>query len=554
MTHTALVAPLITPAQAAALGATIGVAAATGVLATDTANWQAALNAVSVFGGTVVAGTGVYVCNPLTVPRPTKVAGSGSCDAYAATNILANVYSNESEIAATTIVCNSTTGNLFQINAHGCMLEDIHMSNRAGSEPSAGAAVRVGDTGVPANGFGMFRCSANRFYISADIVNSTAYSIVSNKLLGYIKYGIRTNNTENVDEGDPVIGYNWIMSGKNSAAPDAAILYQSGGGLKIIGNKISRKGATSAADAVRNKKGIWLQPPTGSISGVIAITGNSIEAIDEDCILCDTSQGGALANVNITSNEFNCSPSKTNYVLRAAIGGSFVPELVNFDSNVINGCTTVVKSAYFKDLQIGGMVVQGSVQTGPIIDLANAVNVSYDLNRIKVANRPANCVLINDSTGDNYNSNSQRGGTSKRVVREMPALNLTPTAVNLFRIDIGTSNSSNMAEIELVFCGFLSGPGAYAHKVRRMIYGNGAGVAAASTPVGWTDYIFASGATPTTQQYLNWTFTNSGGYLTVAVAAATGVGTPNLDSVFAGIASGEVVLTINGTVREVAVS
>ncbi len=552
---TALVyTPGPTPAGLASLGSTVGVAAPTGVAATDTASIQAAYDAVSVFGGTVVFPAGVYITNGgITVPRPTKTIGSGSSDGYSASATDAGVYANESEIASSIIVNMSRTTNVFQINAHGCSFGYLHISNRATLEPTAGAAIRVGAAGVPANGFSIDHCSTNRNYIDVDIVNSDAYSITNNKLIGWVYVGIRTNNTTNSDEGDPIISGNSIMSGTNSASPEAAILYQSGGGLKIIGNKISRKGARPATDAVRLKRGIWLQPPTGSISGVIVITGNSIEAVNEDAVLCDVSLGGALSNVSITGNEFNCSPSLTNYVLRA-ISGANVPEFVNFDNNIINGCTSVVKSAYFKDLQIGAMVVNGSLQTGPIIDLSNAVNVSYDLNLIKVADRPANCVLISDSTGTDYNSNSPRGGTNKRVVREMPALNLTPTAVNLFRIDIGTSNSNNIAEIELEFCGFASGPGAYAHKVRRMIYGNGAGVAAASVPVGWTDYIFAPGATPTTQQYLNWTFTNSGGYLTIAVAAANGVGIPNLDNTFAGIMAGEVVLTINGTVREVAIS
>lgn len=551
----------LTIAQAAALASTVGVPAATGVAATDTANIQAAYNAVPATGGTVVYGAGTYVTTgAITITYPTRSVGCGSSDAYAATNLNTGVngtqpavYANESEIAATIITCTSGTANLFTVNACGCTFEDIHMSNRAGSEPTLGAAILVGATGFPANGFAMTRCSTNRFYISVDIVNSDAYSISFCKLIGPIKYNVRINNIENFDEGDPSIIGNWMMSGKNSVAPDAHIFWQSGGGLRIIGNKMSRKGATAAADLVRPKKGIWLQPANGVTTSVFTITGNSIEAIDEACILIDSSGTfGSVSNANISGNEFNCSPSLTNYVLQVKAGAQ-VPFGIYFGGNTINGCYTMVRSEYFQGY-IGPNTIMGTIG-GPLIDLQNGPAVGYDLCQQSIQTRPTNLVLLNDRTGTDYASSAVRGSTNKRVVREMPALNLTPTAVNLFKIDMttGTGATTNVCEVEVSFNGFASGPGAFEANVKRQIYGTGAGTAAVATPVGWTDLNFAPNAAVTTGAYITWGFTVAAGVITITAAANTGVITPSLTSAFAGIMCGEVVITVNGTVRQLIV-
>ena len=524
---------------------------------------QTAFNAVPTGGGTVWFPPGLYITNGnINIPYPTKIYGSGSSDAYAATNLNTGVngtqpavYANESEIAATTIVNMSQTTDLFLVSAHGVSIRDIHFSNRAVSEPTAGAAIKVGGaSGTPANGFLMDNCSTNRCWIGVDIVNSDAYTIKSCKIIGCVKGGIRTANVENQDEGDPLIMGNWIMSGKNAAAPDYGILYNGGGGLKIIGNKISRKGATAAADAKRTKKGIVLQPPAGVASTVFTITGNSIEAIDEDCIYIDCTNA-PVGNITISGNEFNCSPSLTNYVLRG-ISGANVPGHVYFGGNVIRGCYTMVRSAYFNGLSIGPNVIDGATFTGggPLIDLANGIGISYRLDEQNFKSRPSPCVMLADNTGTDYNSNTLglRAGNDKRLVREMPALNLTPTAVNLFAIDIGSAGSANSYSciVECSFSGFVStgasaGVG-YSHRVKRSLLG---GAGAASSAVIATDVDYFTG----TQQYLTWAFTNSGGVITISVVVITGGVTPATSN-FAGIMAGEVVLRIDGTVRRLTIS
>lgn len=528
--------------------------------AQNTALIQAALN----IGGLVQIPYGTFYVNALTIPAgsPCTIRGAGSSDAYAATNggaasngTQGAVYANESEIAATSLIFTSTTGVLFTVLAHGVTMENFHMSNQAGTEPSAGSAVQVGQSGTPANGFRMQGCSTNRFYIGVDIVNCDAYAIAFNKIIGSVKGGIRTQNTENQDEGDPIITGNWIMSGKNSVAPDYGILYNGGGGLKIIGNKISRKGATAAADAKRTKKGILLQPPSGVTSSVFTITGNSIEAMDEDCIYIDATSA-SVGNICISGNEFNCSPSLTNYVLRG-IAGSFVPGIVYFGNNTINGCYTMVKSNYFSGLNIGPNTIEGSLLGGPLIDIDNAINVGYRLDEQLVKTRGSNVVMLKDTTGTNYNSNSQRSSTNKRVVREMPAFATTSTTVNLFKIDMsqpGAATLGNIVEVEIAFSGYASALGPFSFRGRRFIYSDGANSAAVSTPTGWSDICYAPGASVTSAAYLTLGSSTASGVVTLTFTGVPAASTPNLStSPFAGVFSGEVRMTVDGTVKQLVI-
>jgi hypothetical protein len=511
-------------------------------------------------GGRIQLPAGTFYVDAITVGNQCTIVGAGSSDGYAATNggsasngTQGAVYSNESEIAATKLIMTSTTASMFQINAHGVSIENLHMSNQATTEPTDGAAVTVGASGTPANGFSMRGCSTNRFYRSVDIVNCDAYTIAFNKLIGAVKGGIRTSNTENQDEGDPIIMGNWIMSGKNAAAPDYGILYAGGGGLKIIGNKISRKGATAAADSVRTKKGIVLQPPANVTSSVFTITGNSIEAIDEDCIFIDATNA-SVTNVCITGNEFNCSPSLTNYVLRAQ-SGSFIPALVYFGNNTIKGCYTMVRSSYFTGINIGPNTIDGALLTGPLIDLANGVSVGYRLDEQVLNNRAAGAVLLKDSTGTNYASNALRQATSKRVVREMPAFATTSTKKALFVIDLTTPQTTgNIVRLDIEFNGFASGPGAFSSRVQRFLYATGTNTCAVSTPVGWTDINYAPGGADTTAGFLTWQFDFASGILTVSVTGVPAATTPNLDTTFSGVFCGEVTLDINGTIKQLTVS
>lgn len=519
-------------------------------------------------GGVVSLSTpGSYeIQGPIQCDRPVRFVCGAHSDGYAATNLNTGtnglqpaLYSNEARNATVRLVCKQTTGNLFEIDSHGVIFDGVHIENQASTEPTSGAAVRVGTTDYPANGFAFINGSTYRNYIDLDFVNSVGWTAQNNRLIGWVKYGIRVNNIENFDESDSLVIGNWIMSGKNSGSPDAGIYWQSGGGMKVLGNKISRMGATSSADAVRLKKGIWIDPSAGVATSVFVITGNSIEACNEDNILLDSSSsGGSVAHMTISGNEFNCSPSSLvgsnpNYTLRC-LSDTYLPSTIYFGGNVINGCTSMIYSNLAKGLNIGPNTIKGDVLRGALIDLENAVTVGYQLNEQLIVDRQANTTILLDKTGTNYNSNTARGCTDKRLVREMPAFTggaSSTVAKDLFKINIGGSSSANAAEIELVFAGFLSGPGAHVCKIRRVIYGNGSGTAAASTPTGWTDYHYTPGGSPTDQVYLTWSFTNSSGTLTVTATTANGVGSPTLNaSPFAGIASGELTLIVNGTVRQ----
>lgn len=529
---------------------------ATGVAATDTANLQAIFDAVPAAGGAVYIPAGTYVTNAkITIATKCRIFGDGSSDGYSPKT--SGAYANQGNVGSTVISCSNGAIDCFSVEAVGVSMRDIHFTQSGTA--TAGCGVALGTASLAANGFFMENCSFFGFWTGVRVTQAAAYTLAFNKFYQHIKYGISIESTNNNgDEGDSVISGNMIVSGLAAASPDAAIYWTGGGGVKITGNKINREPPTAAANAVDHINGIWIRPADNIVSGVINIVGNSIENWLTRGIYMDTSgtTTGSVTNVNITGNEFQAASSATGLVLHGKSNVGFIPGFAYFGENTITSCYSMVKSELFSGLKIGANVINGSALGGPLIDIENGINIGYDLNEQHVINRPAATILLLDKTGTDYTSSSVRQGTNKTVIREMPSLAALLSTKNVFVIDMTTATAikTNSALIEVSFNGFLSGPGAYSCVRRRYIYSTGVGTAAVSTPVGWTDLDYAPNAALTTAGYLTWAFSVVAGVITITVTTVTTASTPNLNTTFAGVATGEVRLTIDGTIRQLTVS
>ena len=530
----------------------------TGVTAADFASLQAAHDGLPAAGGSIkIVGVVNIGTNTLTVTKPIAFWGDGASDGYSAEGDagLGN-YANSGDVAVSVIQGTSTTATLIQVNAKSCSFKYIHF--RGPTNATAGAGIVMGAAGANgvncANGIDISHCSFFGFWMGIQNIWAANGNISFNKFYRQVQFGMSWDCINATgDEGEMQIVGNTINSGLNAASPLAAFNWTSGGGIKWLCNKINSEPPTAAVRAVGWTHGMRINPSNGISSGVFVITGNSIENTLTTGIYIRSmtaENGGNINGIIITNNEFLSGGTTLDIV--SDNGGI---NRLDFSHNTAFTIGSLVRMNYAVGVKIGPNTVNGQVLTAPVLDIQNGVDISYKWEDQHVVYRAANCSIVRDNYANSNNTNNIRGGVVRRYVREMPALNLTSTAVALFKIDIASSVGYNAAEIEIQFNGFLSGPGAHINKIRRVIYGNGAGVGAAVTPTGWTDYVLSPTATTTTQAYLTWTITNSSGVLTISVTAATAVGTPIINNAtFAGIASGEVVLTVNGPVRELIVA
>jgi hypothetical protein len=128
-------------------------------------------------------------------------------------------------------------------------------------------------------------CLLERYKVPIYINAGNAWCVENNYILGQ-DFGIVARNTENADEGDPRIVGNTF----DSQTGVAAIHYISGGGMRVLDNKI-----------LSHYYGILCE--FEGVTSDLLITGNSIEN-QQGVAIAMRVQSGSFENVIINSNQF----------------------------------------------------------------------------------------------------------------------------------------------------------------------------------------------------------------------------------------------------------
>lgn len=510
----ALVGAIVTSASAASVWQVV-LPSGDSSGAQDTAHIVAAEAALPPNGGTIVLGPGDFFLssNGVVFTKPTHLEGQGSSDGY---GYLGDP--TPAIVAPTTIHFDfgSGTAVTFAAPASGC--QGVHFSNEKAADIGS-AAISL----FNASGSLVHSCSTFGFGTGIVVTGGTVgYTLAFNKIYSPSQYGIWISNTANSDEGDPQVIGNMMVSG---ISPDsvAAVFYQSGGGAKFVGNKIN----SDVSGGTRNnwQYGIWMQPPTGSVSGIIPISGNSIENVNNDAVFVDNSAGGHFGVISITGNEF--------LVGGAALHTGAWPWLVSFVGNVVTASTNFVNSNGQSGLVAAGNV--GNASGAMIAGAGFGLAVDLATNVVQNPTRPQ--VLMTDTSYTDTGNNLRNGG-NRYVTREIPNLAPVGTKVGVYQVTVPAGQT---VIAELSFAGTMSGVGGYAHRAARAITNAGGALSIATVGAD-----FESGV-----PLIAWAFDDWGsGLCQISVSTLTGVGL-NTSSI-PGIGNGEINLRIYGLPASIA--
>ena len=345
---------------------------------------------------------------------------------------------------AITLECGGGGGAQCVVTAHGDIVAiDIDLAApvtlqnfsimAASPQVSAGAGVRLG-----VDGSGNHNCGSKldslfiyQFYYGIHLKDGCKPIITRNEIADSVKYGIYAQNIFNPDGGDGFIAHNTIG---NTPAADAAIRYESGGGMKIIDNKILNN----------FQWGVDLYPNSGSSTGQLYITSNSFDRMKAGGIRASGTDAwygvNVIGNIIIDAGEdgtFTC----IEFANPGMVGGLFV-------GNMCQSGQYAVKASQGTQVKVAANTFTGSKV------ISSTVALDYDAPLATThANRP--------STADNGSilyctdctATGASGGTGAAIYRINGAWSTSPTGAlqisqggNSFGTDmlIGTNDAKDI--------------------------------------------------------------------------------------------------------------
>ena len=321
---------------------------------TDTQKIQAAITAAIAVGGIV------HIIGSWTVTE--QIAINGGCTIY-----------GDGNNGATTI--NTTNSNfvVFYINtANTVNIRDIKFIDSG--TPTAGAAIKVEYTGGDYNQRSTFQnLLIYNHYVGIDLVEATLYSIDKCHINNCKKYGVKVQNTADSDYGLATITDSYFQ--ESIGNQDAAIRYESGGGLKItncwfLGNPVSGEGHNYGIDLV----------VANAITTVdLIIANNHFENLDQYSIRLDTAtSSGSFGNIQINNNEFVSWGTSTGagILIDPSLDSQIFDVIIS--SNLFNNCGVRINNG--TDILIANNIFQNGSNIIYAINNIGGINVTTGLN------------------------------------------------------------------------------------------------------------------------------------------------------------------------------
>ena len=328
----------------------------------DTSAIQSAINAIVALGGYYAVGIVYFPAGVYKVTSPLTASGD-----YLSINFV-----GDGRIPSI-IRTNQTTGDVFTIaSQYPCSFKHLRI-DAAGitRNPSAKGINITGSSGVSNSQSMIEDCEISEQGWSVNI-DGSLYTI-KDSYINSLTVGIYLTNTQYADAGDGTI-YNCTIIGPVSGGLSFGIYHVSGGGLRIINNKM--QGFYSAI-----AKDIQL----GNTS-ILIIEGNSIENYYTNAIeLNNATATYTYTYVQIVGNEFGNYAGM--YGIRIPVAG-YGNLMINDNIFVGNGGNTQVGISM--DYVSGGVIADNlfyDTYTGIIIG-SNSANVFYGPNGYLTVNTP----------------------------------------------------------------------------------------------------------------------------------------------------------------------
>jgi hypothetical protein len=231
----------------------------------------AALGALGVNGGTLRIDADAFTLPnaPVVITTPVRIVGT-------------SLYLS--------ILQKSVDQDAFQVNtATGRVTFENVWIRYMGVDPVAAAGIRwvLGDFWVMKDVF------VAGFYDNVAIENCLGWYMQHCYIVTPQRYGLRIRNIAQPDGGDPVMVGNQFDTSLTTSA--AAVRYESGGGLKMVDNKITK-----------HRIGLDIQMADGCDTSVFTAVGNSIEAQNDCCVrVGQMGTTGHMYGLTFTGNQLN---------------------------------------------------------------------------------------------------------------------------------------------------------------------------------------------------------------------------------------------------------
>jgi hypothetical protein len=278
-------------------------------------------------GGTLVFPFGTFDTtgyDPITVPCTVTGHGTGFYHDDGAGGYL---YSG---LAPTLIRNSSATADTFTFTGPYATVKALNAQCTAAT-PTAGAAFRCA-------GDGTANAKASRYefqcvtiidgYYGIEHANG-AYSVFDRvNCSGQRKYGLWLRNDANADWGDSRVA-GCTFTANESHGTEAAIRYESGGGLKVLGNKFVGPNITH---------GLWGHFDTGCNTTQLYVIGNSFDGLGGNGVRLETAGTGTFGHVFIHDN-YLTTHAEPVYLNAGGAFGSLLNVTVD-DCHLIGGDVT----------------------------------------------------------------------------------------------------------------------------------------------------------------------------------------------------------------------
>jgi len=279
-------------------------------------------------------------CN-FQIQQPMIIVGAGMGD----TNI-------PQVQAGSVLACDGGTQPAFNVTATWFKLQDMEILDAAVSR-TTGAGVLINSASSNFSGFTVENSSIIGFQDGVNVVTGQSWWIKDSMIANSKRYNIFVSDVINNDHGDWDIHHNLLYT---NATGTCVVRVESGGGGRIIGNKISPWTSNTSG------KGICVDTTASSTSSQLVIEGNSIDSVS-----------GASSNaiIDIKSTWKNIIISGNSLITHTS--GSYAIKLTNCASTQIGentiqlqaGGNAAVSLNNCSGVSMGQQQVQGAGSSNP---------------------------------------------------------------------------------------------------------------------------------------------------------------------------------------------
>jgi hypothetical protein len=201
---------------------------------------------------------------------------------------------------------------------------------------------------------------------------------------------VRIRNITTFDSGDASLIDNWFFGGNNAIN----VLYESGGGLRVIGNKF-----------LSGLNGIAAIFPSGVVTGILTVIGNSFDGQSANSINLTTMDNTAsFTNITISANIFDGNPSVAFIYCAPVPGGSSIGRC-SITGNVLIQNTGTVPLIIITGG--GSYLVSGNTLNGPSAHVGISISSSVidsvigfnAMEGVTISNSSTTTLVLDSQTG-----------------------------------------------------------------------------------------------------------------------------------------------------------